>query len=192
MNVVRILTDKLLTDGIISTEESEVVEYGLESIGSSLLGLLVTLTIGACFDFAWGSLLLWLLIFPLRKNAGGFHAETKVRCLLFSTATIIVSIVCLRQIKWTEAGYILITAISTVVIWIMAPVENGDKRLDSVECRVYRQRTRKILLLEMLLFVLSLTFGWEDLMIVITMVFSIVCVVLLTGKMKMLMRNFKK
>lgn len=68
----------------------------------------------------------------------------------------------------------------------MAPVENGNKRLDSVEYRVYRQRTRKILLLEVLLFVLSLTFGWEDLVIVITMVFSIVCVVLVTGKVKML------
>lgn len=81
---------------------------------------------------------------------------------------------------------ILITVISAVVIWIMAPVENGNKRLDSVEYRVYRQRTRKILLLEVLLFVLSLTFGWEDLVIVITMVFSIVCVVLVTGKVKML------
>lgn len=190
--MVRILTDKLLTDGIISVEETEVVEYGLESIGSSLLGLLVTLTIGACFDFAWGSLLLWILIFPLRKNAGGFHAETKVRCLLFSAGALIISIICLQQIKWTETGYILVTVISAAVIWIMAPVENGNKRLDSVECRVYRQRTRKILLLEMLLFVLSLIFGWEDLMIVITMAFFIVCVVLLTGKVKMLRRGFNR
>lgn len=187
--MVRILTDKLLKDGIISVEETEVVEYGLESIGSSLLGLLVTLTIGACFDFAWGSLLLWLLIFPLRKNAGGFHAETKMRCLLFSSAAVIISIVCLEQIKWTEAGYVLIAIICVVVIWIMAPVENGNKRLDNEECRVYRKRTRTILLLETLLFVLSLMFGWEGLMIVITMGFSIVCVVLLTGKVKMLMRK---
>lgn len=185
--MVRILTDKLLKDGIISAEETEVVEYGLESIGSSLLGLLTILTIGACFDFAWGTLFLWLLIFPLRKNAGGFHAETKARCLLFSATAIIVAIVCLQQIKWTEAEYILIAAMSAVVIWLMAPVGNGNKRLDSVECRVYRQRTRKILLIEMLIFVLSLTFDWEDLMIVITMAFSIVCVVLLTGKVKILM-----
>lgn len=180
------LTEFLEKEEIISDEEKEIVQFGLESLGGNLLGIVLTLVIGICFQQAGEALLLWLLLFPLRKNAGGFHAKTKGRCLLSSTTIIIASMVYLQQIRWTETGNILITVISAAVIWLMAPVENGNKRLDSAECKVYRQRTRKLLLLEMLLFVLSLTFGWEDLVIVITMVFSIVCVVLLTGKAKML------
>ena len=65
----------LLRDGIISQDEVEIVEYGLENLGSSLLGMSVTLMIGYCFDFLLGSFMLWLLVFPLRKNAGGYHAE---------------------------------------------------------------------------------------------------------------------
>lgn len=184
--LVERLTDFLEKEEIISDEEKEIVQFGLESLGGNLLGIILTLVVGVCFQQVREALLLWFLLFPLRKNAGGFHAKTKVRCFLSSTVTIIVSMVCIQQIRWTETENILITVISAVVIWIMAPVENGNKRLDSVEYRVYRQRTRKILLLEVLLFVLSLTFGWEDLVIVITMVFSIVCVVLVTGKVKML------
>ena len=184
--LVERLTDFLEKEEIISDEEKEIVQFGLESLGGNLLGIILTLVVGVCFQQVREALLLWFLLFPLRKNAGGFHAKTKVRCFLSSTVTIIVSMVCIQQIRWTETENILITVISAVVIWIMAPVENGNKRLDSVEYRAYRQRTRKILLLEVLLFVLSLTFGWEDLVIVITMVFSIVCVVLVTGKVKML------
>ena len=184
--LVERLTDFLEKEEIISDEEKEIVQFGLESLGGNLLGIILTLVVGVCFQQVREALLLWFLLFPLRKNAGGFHAKTKVRCFLSSTVTIIVSMVCIQQIRWTETENILITVISAVVIWIMAPVENGNKRLDSVEYRVYRQRTRKILLLEVLLFVLSLTFGWEDLVIGITMVFSIVCVVLVTGKVKML------
>ena len=184
--LVERLTDFLEKEEIISDEEKEIVQFGLESLGGNLLGIILTLVVGVCFQQVREALLLWFLLFPLRKNAGGFHAKTKVRCFLSSTVTIIVSMVCIQQIRWTETENILITVISAVVIWIMAPVENGNKRLDSVEYRVYRQRTRKILLLEVLLFVLSLTFGWEDLVIVITMVFSIVCVVLVTGTVKML------
>ena len=79
MRIGKKLAGILLRDRIISSEEVEVVEYGLENLGSSLLGMFITLLIGYCFGFLRGSFWLWLLIFPLRKNAGGYHAETKGR-----------------------------------------------------------------------------------------------------------------
>ena len=43
------LAGMLLRDRIISPEEVEIVEYGLENLGSSLLGMSITLLIGYCF-----------------------------------------------------------------------------------------------------------------------------------------------
>ena len=180
------VTTELVKSQKIKLEDQELYRYGIEQGILILLNVLTALAIGLIFHCLFYVVIFSVAFVPLRSYAGGFHAKTKVRCFLSSTVTIIVSMVCIQQIRWTETENILITVISAVVIWIMAPVENGNKRLDSVEYRVYRQRTRKILLLEVLLFVLSLTFGWEDLVIVITMVFSIVCVVLVTGKVKML------
>lgn len=189
MSIEEKITGTLLRDNVISRDETEIVKYGLENLVGNLSGLLITLIIGGYFDFTWGGFLLWLLIFPLRKNAGGFHAETKARCLILSAIVIIMSIACLEEIRWTESAYTWITTISAVVIWETAPVENVNKQLDSIECGVYRKRTRVVLLLETLLFVLSVIFDWNELMIVIAMTFSIMCVVLLTGKGKMLIRR---
>ena len=174
----------LLRDGIISPDDVEIVEYGLENLGSSLLGMLITLVIGYCFDFLSGSFLLWLLIFPLRKNAGGFHAKTKAGCLLFSSAILLVSIICFVQLGCSELVYSLIFFLSFFVIFVMAPVENDNKLLDQTEYRIYRKRTRLVLLLEGTLFMLALFLGWKELTVVLTIVFFIVGISLLAGKVK--------
>lgn len=87
-----------------------------------------------------------LLIFPLRKNAGGYHAETKSRCLLYSSAILFVSVICFVQVEWLDLGYILVAGFFFAIIFLLAPVENDNKRLELVEYRVYRKRARIILL----------------------------------------------
>lgn len=182
------LTGKLLEDEVISSEEAEIVKYGLENIGSNLLGLLVILAIGGCFRHLLDSFLLWLLIFPLRKNAGGFHAKTKTRCMLVSAGMLIVSFICLVWIEWTKATYILIAAIFLGIIFFMAPVGNQNKLLDEMEQKVYRKRTRIVLFLESMLLILACVFDWKELLMVITMCFSIVGMTILAGKIKLWLR----
>lgn len=69
------LTEKFLSDEVISPDEAAIVEYGLESIGSNLPGFAVTLLLGRVFGLFAESFILWLLVFPLRKNAGGKITE---------------------------------------------------------------------------------------------------------------------
>lgn len=185
MKVEKKVAGMLLRDEVISPEEFEIVKYGLENLGSSLLGMSITLIIGLCFDFLWGSFWLWMLIFPLRKNAGGFHAKTKCRCLFFSSTMLLLSIICFVQISWSMTGYILITALFFTVIFLMAPVENGNKHLDQDEHRIYRKRARLILLSEGVLFLVAVVFGWKELVAVITIDFFIVGVSLVTGRVKL-------
>ena len=192
MKVEEKVTGMLLNDGIISLEELEVVKYGLENLRSNILGKLVTLIIGFCFDFLWGSFLLWLLIFPLRKNAGGFHAKTKCRCLFFSSTMLLLSIICFVQISWSLTGYILITALFFAVIFLMAPVENGNKHLDQDEHQIYRKRARVILVSEGVLFLVAVTVYWKELVVVITIDFFVVGVSLVTGRIKLWKQKQRK
>lgn len=60
-----------------SLEESEFVSYGLENFKNDLAGTMMTILIGACFTCMLEGVLLWGLMYPLRKNAGGLHANTK-------------------------------------------------------------------------------------------------------------------
>ena len=49
------------------------------------------------------------------------------------------------------------------VIILMAPVENDSKPLDQTEYRVYRKRTRVILSVEAMLFIVAIVFAWKEL-----------------------------
>jgi accessory gene regulator protein AgrB len=139
-----------------------------------------------------GKFFAMLLIFPLRKNAGGYHAETKSRCLLYSSAILFVSVICFVQVEWLDLGYILVAGFFFAIIFLLAPVENDNKRLELVEYRVYRKRARIILLLEGTLFATAVTFKWEELIAVITIVFFIVGMSLIIGKVKLWCTIYKK
>lgn len=114
-----------------------------------------------------------------------FHAKTKCRCLFFSSTMLLLSIICFVQISWSMTGYILITALFFTVIFLMAPVENGNKHLGQDEHRIYRKRARLILLSEGVLFLVAVVFGWKELVAVITIDFFIVGVSLVTGRVKL-------
>lgn len=173
------LTSKLFEDGIISSEEVDIVSYGLETVGSSLMGLLVTLAVGMLFGQLLNSFIFWLLVMPLRKNAGGFHAKTKTRCLIISTGILIAAFGIFFRLNWEEWICISTTLVSGLIIFFMAPIGNQNKSLDSVEHKVYRKRTRYILAVEGVLFMLAVCFEWKDLQMVITSCFAVVAVSLL-------------
>ena len=47
MRLAENLTDRFLKDGVISSEDVEIVRYGLENIAGSLSGIIVTLIVSA-------------------------------------------------------------------------------------------------------------------------------------------------
>ena len=72
MSITERMTEKLLSDEIISQEEAELVNYGLESLKSDLIGIVMSILIGVCFSRLLEGVLLWGFMYPLRKNAGVF------------------------------------------------------------------------------------------------------------------------
>ena len=119
------------------------------------------------------------------EKRGGFHASTRMRCMLLSAGMLIAAFICLIRHIWSRIVYMLITAIFFAVILHLAPVENPNKRLDEEERRVYGRRARIILIVESVLFLLALLFGWEKLMTVITAGFATVGISLIAGQLKM-------
>lgn len=183
------LTEKFLTDDVISSEEAEIVKYGLESIGSSLLGLLVTLTIGGIFGFFPESFILWMLIFPLRRYAGGFHASTRGRCFLISTGMLVLSFVFLVYVNLSKTACLLLAAIFFGIIFCMAPVGNQNKMLDELERRVYKKRTRIVLVLEGILFAGAFALEWNVLSTLIMIGFAVVGVSVIAGQESLIISN---
>lgn len=178
------LTNIFVNEGIISDEERDIVQYGLESMGGNLLGVAMTILIGIGFRRIGDALLLCLTLFPLRKYAGGFHADTKARCLLISAVMLGISFTLFTALDHTKVFWWICAVISGCVVWILAPTDNPSKKLDVIEHKVYRMRSRVIWGVESVVLVLALRMEWKSVIRSVCMTFFIVSMSLLMGRLK--------
>ncbi len=183
------MAEKLHRDNIICEEEKDIIEYGLDCMVSNLIGISVTVIIGFVFGNFWGAIVLCFMIFPLRKYAGGFHADTKGKCFLLSTGLLCLSCWLFFKLSWTSFGYGIIICTFGGVIWKLSPVENTNKRLDEVEYQFYKRKSRMILVTESLLFLVSFLLQWTGIQRIVAMSVFIVGTVAVAGKVKMRLRH---
>lgn len=175
------LADQFIKDGAASSEDAEIVRYGLEALADNVLAFLLTALVGFFYGSLLSGIALWMLTFPLRKHAGGYHAKTKVRCYLISVGVLAVAYALLYLPAHHPAVHVILAAVSGSYIFVNAPVDHENKVLDMTERRVYRKRTRIILILESVLFVMAWVFGLGNLMAVIAMCFGITAISLVAG-----------
>lgn len=184
MSLAEHLANTFACEGIISDEERDIVQYGLESMGGNLLGAVMTILIGICFKHVGDALLLCLFLFPLRKYAGGFHADTKVRCWIVSMIMLGISFALFTAFDHSMAFWGICAAMFGCIVWVLAPTDNSSKKLDMAELKVYRRRSRVILGMESVVLTLALCMGWKSIIRSICMTFFIVSMSLLMGRIK--------
>ncbi len=186
MRLATTLTDKLHKEKIIQCDEMDVVHYGLEYLEMNFLGVLLTLLVGFLHGKMQEALILWIAMFPLRKNAGGFHANTRKSCFLISFIVLFLAFSILCKIQWSGSVLWLVRTLTWAIIFCLAPVECFNKQLEELEKKKYGKRTRIVLLVEVVLSIVAYLFHLNSLLRGLTMCFSIIAVSLLAGKVKFL------
>lgn len=184
MVISEYLSDYLLRDSNASEDEREIVQFGIESIIGNMTGLLLTITIGFCFGEPMVSLLFYILFFPLRKSAGGFHADTKGRCFIISVVILILSFTLFVMFEHSQLFFVMSFIAFGVIILILTPVDNPSKRYDNKERKIYRRRSLIVLVVESLIFVVACYFKWDTAIKSLEMVFFV-------GSSSMVMGSFK-
>lgn len=144
------VTENLIQANAIDKTDKDIYEYGISMIFTYSLNLVTTLVIGVIMGQVWESLLFLMIFIPLRSYAGGYHASSEMRCYFLSVGLIVLVLTVLRNIPaWFNSSIgILLVLASCIVIFILAPVENKKKPLDSDEKRVYGRRARLVMLAE--------------------------------------------
>lgn len=128
---------------IIAEEDFEIYQYGFETICSTILGFLLTILLGLLFRMFLLSIVYYVMFVAIRQFTGGYHANSYVSCnLIFSVITALVfgftkMAVCTST--YTFLMHLLILMISSLIVWLFAPVENENKPLDAQQkkrCRI--------------------------------------------------------
>ena len=144
-----VITERVVTilqgNGIIEEEDRDLYSYGLQQGFIIIWNIFTTVTIGIIFGQVWESILFMLTYFPLRSSAGGYHARTPLRCYLLSIIMIIAVLISMRLPIWNSVISFMSVIVSSVVILLLAPVEDSNKPLDATESVVFKKRTKAVL-----------------------------------------------
>lgn len=181
MWLVSKITD-FLVDENMTEDDRSIIQYGLERIIENLIGCIILVLIGWGFGSPLQGLLLWIFLYPLRSNAGGYHASTRGRCVLISTIAVFAAFVFWHEFHFRLGIHMVICLVSALAIWFLAPVGSRNKPLDEKEKNYYRKRVRHILVFELFLASLAVWMQWMDVFMAIEMACLVVGVSVCVGK----------
>lgn len=157
--------EKLIQTGVISESDADVYSFGFFQTVMLILNVTTTLALGLAFQLFIPCIVLNLAYIPIRICAGGHHADSPIKCYIYSTLDIAIL---LSILKWIPIHF-SVTFISIitagVIIFILSPVETENNPLDEVEKCVYRKRTLFVLLIEIIVYVFFLIFFRDSLII---------------------------
>ncbi len=179
-----IIAQRLKDNNTIDDEHYEICRYGLQQGFIIILNIVSTVAVGVVFGMLWQAVFFTAIYIPLRSYAGGYHANTALRCYIYSILLMIAVLLAIRHITIPSFICIIILVISVSVIAMVAPVEDLNKPLDKMEKAVYKKRTIIISTFEGLLLLISLTLNLMQITYCIVWAFILMATILLIGKSK--------
>lgn len=135
------IANTLWTQGIIQEEDIDTCRYGLDVFISSALEIASILIIAAFVGNFIEAVLLFTAFIPLRVYAGGYHADTKLKCYLISLGvygifSAIMNI--LPQVLYSVLS-LSVAIFSLIMVLITAPVVHKNKTVNDIERKYYRK-----------------------------------------------------
>ncbi|MEG2813783.1 MAG: accessory gene regulator B family protein [Oscillospiraceae bacterium] len=184
LSVSEKITDSLINNGTIETDDKELYLYGFQQGFFILLNFVTSIVIGLLLGMFWQSIIFTMTYLPLRTFAGGYHAKTPLRCYFSSILLITVTLLTIKFVPWNIFICIICTLASSLVVLILAPVEDQNKPLDDTEKVVYRRKAQVIL--SAIVFMILLFSHIKIHFIVNTIVtsLSVLAIMLIFGKIK--------
>ena len=146
---------------IVPADDKEILEYGISQGLFLVFNLLIFFGICCYFKIIiWGFIFL-VLFWPLRIYAGGYHAKTRMHCILISTFMEIMAcnIICKPFIK--EITMICVAIISLYIIYELAPVDTEMRCLDIKERKIFRLKVHRLLLIESVFMFVAVVMKWK-------------------------------
>ena len=173
-------------NGSLETDE-EIVRYGLEIVIMKLIFVIIILVTGLMMNCFIESIFFTAAYSVLRMYAGGCHADSRIKCFINSILTLAAALIGIKASEaFGMANTILgiLTVISAVYIFIAAPIDTENKRLDREEICHYGRRARVLTVIFVLLAVILLIVKINNVSCAIMMGIVVEAVLMLEGYIK--------
>lgn len=135
----------IISLGRLQEINESILRYGCELILTSFFGLLILITLSLLIGhpFAW---LFFVIGFaPHRTSAGGYHADTHMRCYIVTSLMFLVGAMTAYGLMWNRYAYIAVSLFSALMVGFFAPLEAMNKPLSAKRFRTNRIRSLVII-----------------------------------------------
>lgn len=129
---------------VVDENKSEICTYGLEIMIAYICYFGVLLILATITNTLIESLLFFTSFVLLRRYAGGFHASSYRKCHLIFAINQLLFIMLIKFLNVTEAVWLatVILLISTVIVFVYAPIDNINRRFSNNEYKYFKKSSR--------------------------------------------------
>lgn len=178
------ITEQLIKNGVIVREDQEIYSYGLQQGVTMMLNILLSLGIGLAFGMVWQCVIFFIGYTCLRIYAGGYHAKTQLRCHIFSIGIIIIALLMIRYIVWTNISRLVVLLSSGAIIYFLSPMQDANKPLMEAEFKAYKNKVKIILGIQYVCMVFLLLFSQNEGLLSLIVAQMMLSGMLVLGKVK--------
>lgn len=153
-NISNMLTNYIIKNGNIEEEDRDIYEYGFHSAIAMISNTVTFFLICYIFNMFLEGIVFGILFVMLRGYAGGVHLSSNIKCFILSSMVLIGTLSLIKYTTTDRTLMFVLTALASLVINFLSPVQDKNKPLDKVERNEYKKRTRIILKLDIFLFII--------------------------------------
>ena len=187
------LTKSLIDNDVINRSDFELYRFGFEVGFAIMANILTTLVIGILFRMPLESLMFLAAFIPLRSYVGGFHTSNHLRCYWLSIPAVIAVLFSVRYVAsiYSPIYLILIGGICVIIMFILVPVQDANRPLDSLEIRVYGRRAKIVIGIEFSAMVILALAGFRTISAIIFCTLLLSCIAVCAGAIKNYIKPIK-
>lgn len=141
----------------MSEEYIDIFKYGFQIKCTKSLHLVIMLCISLFYMQLCEGVVFIMLYSQLRKNAGGFHAKSKGKCLIYSVLVMNCAMILVKKSKEADDSMcfligVIIILITGVGILILSPVDCYNKPLCADEYSIQKSKVAKSIVFALLFY----------------------------------------
>ena len=139
--MIKRILDWLYAQGYVNESNNKIIELGLQRMKSTFTSIIFSAIVSWLMGDVIVGLLFELTYIPIRIYAGGYHASSKRRCECLSYGSLLLCMILIFYVPMKMEIIHVLLVFSGGIILLQSPIESSNKRLNSVEKKVYRRKS---------------------------------------------------
>lgn len=157
------ITDQLIDNGIVKEKEKDIYIYGLQLLFFNVIELITVMILALLLDIFMESLIFLIFFAVLRTFAGGYHADTYLKCFCMTTSIVFIPIFILKNIVLHDyIYYATLFCITTILLILYSPTDSPNKRLIDKERTRYRRISFLLFIVFNVFIIIGYLMGFND------------------------------